>query len=67
MSKENAEEPQKHFTATRPQKPDFVFTAQRLAVDEELKMHSEYYEIDDYTSSRLNLAKKEIKFDLRLT
>lgn len=36
--KENAEEPQKHFTATRPQKPDFVFTAQRLAVDEELKM-----------------------------
>lgn len=37
-SKENAEEPQKHFTATRPQKPDFVFTAQRLAVDEELKM-----------------------------
>ena len=36
--KENAEEPQKHFTATRPQKPDFVFTAQRLAVDEELKI-----------------------------
>ena len=36
--KGNAEEPQKHFTATRPQKPDFVFTAQRLAVDEELKM-----------------------------
>lgn len=36
--KENAEEPQKHFTTTRPQKPDFVFTAQRLAVDEELKM-----------------------------
>lgn len=36
--KENAEEPQKHFTVTRPQKPDFVFTAQRLAVDEELKM-----------------------------
>lgn len=36
--KENVEEPQKHFTATRPQKPDFVFTAQRLAVDEELKM-----------------------------
>ena len=36
--KENAEEPQKHFPATRPQKPDFVFTAQRLAVDEELKM-----------------------------
>lgn len=35
---ENAEEPQRHFTATRPQKPDFVFTAQRLAVDEELKM-----------------------------
>lgn len=38
LPKENAEEPQKHFTATRPQKPDFVFTAQRLAVDEELKM-----------------------------
>lgn len=38
LTKENAEEPQKHFTATRPQKPDFVFTAQRLAVDEELKM-----------------------------
>lgn len=36
--KESTEEPQKHFTATRPQKPDFVFTAQRLAVDEELKM-----------------------------
>lgn len=36
--KENAEEPKKHFTVTRPQKPDFVFTAQRLAVDEELKM-----------------------------
>lgn len=35
---ENAEEPQRHFTATKPQKPDFVFTAQRLAVDEELKM-----------------------------
>lgn len=35
---ENSEEPQRHFTATRPQKPDFVFTAQRLAVDEELKM-----------------------------
>ena len=38
LTKKNAEEPQKHFTATRPQKPDFVLTAQRLAVDEELKM-----------------------------
>ena len=36
--KDNAVVPQIHFTATRPQKPDFVFTAQRLAVDEELKM-----------------------------
>lgn len=35
---EQPEEPKKVFTATRPQKPDFVFTAQRLAVDEELKM-----------------------------
>ncbi len=26
-----------HFTVTKPQKPDFVFTSQRLAVDEELK------------------------------
>lgn len=26
-----------HFTVLRPQKPDFVFTSQRLAVDEELK------------------------------
>ena len=26
-----------HFTVTRPQKPDYVFTSQRLAVDEELK------------------------------
>ena len=35
---EDKEEVQKRFTVTRPQKPDFVFTAQRLAVDEELKM-----------------------------
>lgn len=26
------------FTVTRPQKPDYVFTSQRLAVDEELKI-----------------------------
>lgn len=26
------------FTVTKPQKPDYVFTAQRLAVDEELKI-----------------------------
>ena len=30
-------EPQPRFTVTKPQKPDYVFTAQRLAVDEELK------------------------------
>ncbi len=36
--KENAEEPQKHFLRLQDRKkPDFVFTAQRLAVDEELK------------------------------
>ena len=40
--KESTEEPQKHFTATRPQKPDFVFTAQRLAVDER-RQHSEKF------------------------
>ena len=28
---------QQHFTVMKPQKPDYVFTAQRLAVDEELK------------------------------
>ena len=28
----------KRFTITKPQKPDYVFTAQRLAVDEELKI-----------------------------
>lgn len=27
-----------HFTVTKPQKPDYVFTSQRLAVDEELKI-----------------------------
>jgi DnaD/phage-associated family protein len=30
------QQPQHHFAVTRPQKPDYVFTAQRLAVDEEL-------------------------------
>lgn len=30
------EKPKQHFALTRPQKPDYVFTAQRLAVDEEL-------------------------------
>ncbi len=33
---ESSEKP--HFTVGRPQKPDYVFTAQRLAVDEELKL-----------------------------
>ncbi len=27
-----------HFSVTKPQKPDYVFTSQRLAVDEELKI-----------------------------
>lgn len=27
-----------HFTVTRPQKPDYVFTSQRLSVDEELAL-----------------------------
>ena len=31
------QEPQQRFTVMKPQKPDYVFTAQRLAVDEELK------------------------------
>ena len=34
-----APEPEKpHFTVTKPQKPDYVFTVQRLAQDEELKL-----------------------------
>lgn len=37
ISKE-VETAKKHFTVTKPQKPDYVFTAQRLAVDEELKI-----------------------------
>ena len=35
---EEVETTKKHFTVTKPQKPDYVFTAQRLAVDEELKI-----------------------------
>lgn len=31
-------EVKKRFVVTKPQKPDYVFTAQRLAVDEELKI-----------------------------
>ena len=34
---QSAQEPKQHFTVMKPQKPDYVFTAQRLAVDEELK------------------------------
>lgn len=30
--------PKKRFTVTKPQRPDYIFTSQRLAVDEELKM-----------------------------
>lgn len=39
-STEKAEEPEhkQRFTVTRPQKPDYVFTSQRLAVDEELAL-----------------------------
>ncbi len=33
-----AEQSNKRFAVTRPQKPDYVFTAQRLAVDEELRI-----------------------------
>ena len=32
------EEQKQHFLVTKPQKPDYVFTSQRLAVDEELKI-----------------------------
>lgn len=37
---EKAEEPEhkQRFTVTRPQKPDYVFTSQRLAADEELAL-----------------------------
>lgn len=31
-------EPKRHFTVAKPQKPDYVFTSQRLAVDEEFKI-----------------------------
>ena len=33
----SVQEPQQRYTVMKPQKPDYVFTAQRLAVDEELK------------------------------
>ena len=33
-----AETEKTHFTVTKPQKPDYVFTVQQLAVDEELKI-----------------------------
>lgn len=35
---EELPERRKHFTVTRPQKPDYVFTSQRLAIDEELAL-----------------------------
>ncbi len=34
----DVEENKKKFVVTKPQKPDYVFTAQQLAVDEELKV-----------------------------
>lgn len=34
----DVESSKQRFTVTRPQKPDYVFTSQRLAVDEELKI-----------------------------
>ncbi len=34
---DDVDKAKQHFTVTRPQKPDYVFTSQRLAVDEELK------------------------------
>ncbi len=34
----DVEKTKQHFTVTKPQKPDYVFTSQRLAVDEELKV-----------------------------
>ena len=36
--KETADKEKPLFTVTKPQKPDYVFTVQRLAVDEELKI-----------------------------
>lgn len=35
---EELPERKQHFTVTRPQKPDYVFTSQRLATDEELAL-----------------------------
>lgn len=35
---EEQTEHKQHFTVTRPQKPDYVFTSQRLATDEELAL-----------------------------
>lgn len=38
LKKDEKSEKKQHFTVTRPQKPDYVFTSQRLAVDEELAL-----------------------------
>ncbi|MCH5296772.1 MAG: DnaD domain protein [Ruminococcus sp.] len=38
IEKEEKIEQKQRFTVTRPQKPDYVFTSQRLAVDEELAL-----------------------------
>ena len=35
---QNVEDQKQRFVVTKPQKPDYVFTSQRLAVDEELKI-----------------------------
>ncbi len=35
---DDTSETKQHFTVSKPQKPDYVFTSQRLAVDEELKI-----------------------------
>ena len=34
----DVEEKKQHFLVSKPQKPDYIFTSQRLAVDEELKI-----------------------------
>ena len=34
----DVEEQKQHFLVSKPQKPDYIFTSQRLAVDEELKI-----------------------------
>ena len=38
MISQSVNEQKQRFIVTKPQKPDYVFTSQRLAVDEELKM-----------------------------